>query len=106
MRFRRSSPPSGRAPKPLVNSGSSQPGCHIDAHPSEVAEQRRIKPGDEVITVVAGFHHRGSDRAGGAVPVFIDANPITGNACCDQLEAAYSPVNKGGDDGPCRGQSL
>jgi CDP-6-deoxy-D-xylo-4-hexulose-3-dehydrase len=27
----------------------------------------------------------------GAVPVFIDADTITGNACCDQLEAAYSP---------------
>jgi CDP-6-deoxy-D-xylo-4-hexulose-3-dehydrase len=26
----------------------------------------------------------------GAVPVFIDADPITGNARCDQLEAAYS----------------
>ena len=26
----------------------------------------------------------------GAIPVFIDANPITGNACCEQLEAAYS----------------
>jgi len=27
----------------------------------------------------------------GAVPVFIDADPITGNARCDQLEPAYSP---------------
>jgi CDP-6-deoxy-D-xylo-4-hexulose-3-dehydrase len=27
----------------------------------------------------------------GAVPVFIDADPITGNARCDQLELAYSP---------------
>ena len=27
----------------------------------------------------------------GAVPVFIDANEITGNACCDQLETAYTP---------------
>ena len=26
----------------------------------------------------------------GAVPVFIDADPITGNACCEQLDAAYS----------------
>ena len=27
----------------------------------------------------------------GAVPVFIDANPITGNAICEQLEIAYKP---------------
>jgi len=27
----------------------------------------------------------------GAVPVFIDADPVTGNARCDQLELAYSP---------------
>ena len=28
------------------------------------------------------------------MPVFIDADPITGNACCDQLESAYSPETK------------
>ena len=27
----------------------------------------------------------------GAIPVFIDADPITGNARCEQLEAAYNP---------------
>ena len=27
----------------------------------------------------------------GAIPVFIDADLITGNACCDHLEAAYNP---------------
>ena len=27
----------------------------------------------------------------GAVPVFIDADPITGNARCEQLEAAFNP---------------
>ena len=26
----------------------------------------------------------------GAVPVFIDADPITGNARCNQLESAYN----------------
>ena len=84
---------SGRAPKPLVNSGSSANLVAISTLTSaKLPEQRRIKPGDEVITVAAGFPTTVAPIVQvGAVPVFIDANPITGNACCDQLEAAYSP---------------
>jgi len=75
----------------LVNSGSSANLIAISAlTSSKLPEARRIKPGDEVITVAAGFPTTVAPIVQvGAVPVFIDANPITGNARCDQLEAAY-----------------
>ena len=77
----------------LVNSGSSANLVAISALTSaKVPEARRLKPGDEVITVAAGFPTTVAPIVQvGAVPVFIDADPITGNARCDQLEAAYSP---------------
>ena len=77
----------------LVNSGSSANLIAISALTSpKLPEERRIKPGDEVITVAAGFPTTVSPIVQvGAVPVFIDADPITGNARCEQLEAAYNP---------------
>jgi CDP-6-deoxy-D-xylo-4-hexulose-3-dehydrase len=77
----------------LVNSGSSANLVAMAALTSaKLPEARRIKPGDEVITVAAGFPTTVAPIVQvGAVPVFIDADPITGNARCDQLEAAYSP---------------
>ena len=77
----------------LVNSGSSANLIAISALTSpQLPEARRIKTGDEVITVAAGFPTTVAPIVQvGAVPVFIDANPITGNARCDQLEAAYNP---------------
>ena len=77
----------------LVNSGSSANLIAISALTSpKLPEARRIKPGDEVITVAAGFPTTVAPIVQvGAVPMFIDADPITGNARCDQLEAAYSP---------------
>ena len=76
----------------LVNSGSSANLIAISALTSpKIPESRRIKPGDEVITVAAGFPTTVAPIVqAGAVPVFVDANPITGNARCDQLESAYS----------------
>ena len=76
----------------LVNSGSSANLVAISALTShKVPAAKRIKPGDEVITVAAGFPTTVAPIVQvGAVPVFIDADPITGNARCDQLEAAYS----------------
>jgi CDP-6-deoxy-D-xylo-4-hexulose-3-dehydrase len=75
----------------LVNSGSSANLIAISALTSpKLPEERRIQPGDEVITVAAGFPTTVAPIVQvGAVPVFIDADPITGNARCDQLEAAY-----------------
>jgi CDP-6-deoxy-D-xylo-4-hexulose-3-dehydrase len=77
----------------LVNSGSSANLVAISALTSaKLPDSRRLKPGDEVITVAAGFPTTVAPIVQvGAVPVFIDADPITGNARCDQLEAAYSP---------------
>ena len=94
----------------LVNSGSSrQPGRDLGAHlPPSCRRERRLQPGDEVITVAAGFPTTVAPIVQvGAVPVFIDADPITGNARCDQLEAAYRPgQDQGRDDGPRPGQPL
>jgi CDP-6-deoxy-D-xylo-4-hexulose-3-dehydrase len=77
----------------LVNSGSSANLIAISALTStKLPEARRIRPGDEVITVAAGFPTTVAPIVQvGAVPVFIDADPVTGNARCDQLELAYSP---------------
>ena len=75
----------------LVNSGSSANLIAISALTSpKLPESRRILPGDEVITVAAGFPTTVAPIVQvGAVPVFIDANPITGNAQCDELEKSY-----------------
>jgi CDP-6-deoxy-D-xylo-4-hexulose-3-dehydrase len=75
----------------LVNSGSSANLIAISALTSpKLPPERRLQPGDEVITVAAGFPTTVAPIVQvGAVPVFIDADPITGNARCDQLEAAY-----------------
>jgi CDP-6-deoxy-D-xylo-4-hexulose-3-dehydrase len=75
----------------LVNSGSSANLIAISALTSpKLPAERRIQPGDEVITVAAGFPTTVAPIVQvGAVPVFIDADPITGNARCEQLEAAY-----------------
>jgi len=75
----------------LVNSGSSANLVAISVLTSPMLpEARRIQPGDEVITVAAGFPTTVAPIVQvGAVPVFIDADPITGNARCDQLESAY-----------------
>ena len=77
----------------LVNSGSSANLVAISTLTSpKLPGIRRINPGDEVITVAAGFPTTVAPIVQvGAVPVFIDADPITGNARCDQLEQAYSP---------------
>ena len=77
----------------LVNSGSSANLVAISALTSHrLPAERRLRPGDEVITVAAGFPTTVAPILQvGAVPVFIDADPITGNARCDQLEAAYRP---------------
>ena len=77
----------------LVNSGSSANLIAISALTSpKLPDNRRIKRGDEVITVAAGFPTTVAPIVQvGAVPVFIDADPVTGNARCDQLELAYCP---------------
>ena len=75
----------------LVNSGSSANLIAISTLTSpKIPTKRRLLPGDEVLTVAAGFPTTVAPIVQwGAVPVFIDAIPETGNADCDQLEIAY-----------------
>jgi CDP-6-deoxy-D-xylo-4-hexulose-3-dehydrase len=77
----------------LVNSGSSANLVAFSALTThKLPPHKRINPGDEVITVAAGFPTTVAPIIQcGAVPVFIDAMVKTGNANCSQLEAAYSP---------------
>ncbi len=77
----------------LVNSGSSANLVAFSALTThKLPPARRIQPGDEVITAAAGFPTTVSPiLQAGAVPVFIDNDPVTGNARVDQLEAAFSP---------------
>ena len=75
----------------LVNSGSSANLLALSALTSpKLPEDRRIRPGDEVITVAAGFPTTAAPIIQtGAVPVFIDADPITLNARPEMLETAF-----------------
>jgi len=77
----------------LVNSGSSANLIAFSALTShKLPDHKRIRKGDEVITVAAGFPTTVAPIIQcGAVPVFIDAKVQTGNADCSLLEAAYSP---------------
>ena len=77
----------------LVNSGSSANLLALTAFTSpKIPEKRRLRPGDEVITCAAGFPTTVAPiLQNGLVPVFIDSDPITGNAQVDQLDQAYSP---------------
>ncbi|MDZ4815345.1 MAG: lipopolysaccharide biosynthesis protein RfbH [Verrucomicrobiota bacterium] len=74
----------------LVNSGSSANLVAFSALTSSKLKERQIKPGDEVITVAAGFPTTVAPIIQNrAVPVFIDNVPMTGNAVVSQLEEAY-----------------
>ncbi|HEY1173770.1 MAG TPA: lipopolysaccharide biosynthesis protein RfbH [Verrucomicrobiae bacterium] len=77
----------------LVNSGSSANLVAFSALTShKLPPHKRILPGDEVITVAAGFPTTVAPIVQyGAIPVFMDNDPATGNAQVDQLERAYSP---------------
>jgi len=79
----------------LCNSGSSANLLAIAALTSPRLKDRRLQPGDEVITLASGFpttlnpilQHR-------LVPVFVDVHIPTYNADVSQLEAALSPRTK------------
>jgi CDP-6-deoxy-D-xylo-4-hexulose-3-dehydrase len=75
----------------LVNSGSSANLVAISALTShKLPTHKRILHGDEVITVAAGFPTTVAPILQiGAIPVFIDNDPCTGNLRADQLEPAY-----------------
>jgi len=75
----------------LVNSGSSANLVAFAALTSPRLGERRIRRGDEVITVAAGFPTTVAPIVQhGAVPVFVDVEPTTANVDVLQLEAARS----------------
>src|SRR6266404_3161370 len=74
----------------LCNSGSSANLLAASALSSPRLEKRRLAPGDEVITVAAGFPTTIAPIfQNGYVPVFIDSDPDTLNARVEHLEEAY-----------------
>jgi CDP-6-deoxy-D-xylo-4-hexulose-3-dehydrase len=76
----------------LVNSGSSANLCAVSALTSPKLGDRRLLPGDEVITVAAGFPTTINPIIqNGLVPVFVDVTLPTYNVDVTQLAAALSP---------------
>ena len=74
----------------LCNSGSSANLLAVSALSSPRLGNRRLRHGDEVITVAAGFPTTVAPIIqNGFVPVFIDNDPTTLNARVEQLEEAY-----------------
>ena len=75
----------------LTNSGSSANLLGISALTSPKLGERQIRPGDEVITVAAGFPTTVAPIVQNRlVPVFVDVDPETYNVDVKQLEAAVS----------------
>ncbi len=75
----------------LVNSGSSANLLAITALTSPKLADRRLRPGDEVITLAAGFPTTVNPiLQNGLVPVFVDVQIPTFNVDVNYLEAAVS----------------
>ena len=76
----------------LCNSGSSANLLAVSALTSKKLGERRLQPGDEVITVAAGFPTTVNPIIlNGLVPVFVDVELGTYNLDVSQLEAALGP---------------
>lgn len=79
----------------LVNSGSSANLVAFMTLTSPLLGERRIKRGDEVITVAAGFPTTVTPMIQyGAVPVFVDVTIPQYNIDVEMLEKAYSEKTK------------
>ena len=79
----------------LVNSGSSANLLAFMALTSPKLGERRIRRGDEIITVACGFPTTVTPMLQyGAVPVFVDVTIPQYNIDVTKLEAAYSPKTK------------
>lgn len=79
----------------LVNSGSSANLVAFYALTSPKLGDRAIKPGDEVITVAAGFPTTVNPMIQfGCIPVFVDVDIPTYNIKADMIEQAISPKTK------------
>lgn len=79
----------------LVNSGSSANLVALSALTSPQLGDRRLKPGDEVITTAEGFPTTVNPIIqNGLVPVFLDAHIPTYNIDTSQLESAVTEKTK------------
>lgn len=79
----------------LVNSGSSANLLAFMALTSPLLEEKQIKPGDEVITVAAGFPTTVAPMVQyGAIPVFVDVTIPQYNIDVSQLKEALSSKTK------------
>jgi CDP-6-deoxy-D-xylo-4-hexulose-3-dehydrase len=80
----------------LVNSGSSANLVALTALTSPRLGNKRLKPGDEIITVATGFPTTVNPIIqNGCVPVFVDVHLPTYNIDVSQLEAARSDRTRG-----------
>jgi CDP-6-deoxy-D-xylo-4-hexulose-3-dehydrase len=78
-----------------VNSGSSANLVAFSTLTSPKLGERAIQKGDEVIGVAAGFPTTVNPILQfGAVPVFVDVDPLTHNIHASKIEAAISPKTK------------
>lgn len=79
----------------LVNSGSSANLVAFYALTSPKLKERALKPGDEIITVAAGFPTTVNPMVQyGCIPVFIDVDIPTYNIKVDLIESAITPKTK------------
>lgn len=79
----------------LVNSGSSANLVAVTALTSSSLGERRLRPGDEVITVAAGFPTTLAPIVqNGLVPVFVDVNLGDYTAIPSRVEEAVSPKTR------------
>ena len=79
----------------MVNSGSSANLLALTSLTSPAHGDRAIKPGDEVITVAAGFPTTVAPiLQNGLVPVYVDVDSETYVAIDEQMEAAVSSKTK------------
>jgi len=79
----------------MVNSGSSANLVALSALTSKKLGDRRLVPGDEVITVAAGFPTTVAPIIqNNLIPVFVDVDLSTYVANIDQVEAAIGPRTK------------
>lgn len=86
----------GRKLSKLTVSGSAANLLAFSTLTSWKLGDKRIKPGDEIITVAAGFPTTVAPLVQyGCVPVFVDIDLATHNVDVDKLEAAIGPKTRG-----------
>lgn len=79
----------------MVNSGSSANLLALSSLTSPIHGARSLKPGDEVITVAAGFPTTVTPiLQNGLIPVYVDIDLETYVAIDEQIERAISPKTK------------